>query len=245
MHAHLDMGKHERTLERETLLDKAKRGYAAKITGQRTQVPTFSGSGPPSEGASGFSPLKMGWALRTVKRKTNFTEEQKKYLTEQFLIGEERGKKADPKEVSHDMRKVRSESGARLFLGSDVLSPQQVAGFFSRLAAKLRKVSSTQHEESSTDDEDQQNAIEAESLCSNLHAVVEEEVALCHPIVSLSRNICNLVHANKLSSLSVRMLREICEDLGLNVDNIAQRRKKPLIEQIVQVVRECSCTVKQ
>jgi len=118
------------------------------------------------------------------------------------------------------MCKVRNESGSRLFLGSDVLSPQQVAGFFSRLAAKIRKSSSKQHEETDSDDEDHQNAVEKESSHSKLHVVVEEEIALRHPIVALSRNICNLVYDNKLSTLSVAMLREICESLGLNVDDI-------------------------
>ena len=74
-----------------------------------------------------------------------FSEEQKKYLTEQFVIGEESGKKANPKHVSQDMRKVRSESGVRLFLGKDVLSSQQVSGF-SRLAAKIQKASPTEAE---------------------------------------------------------------------------------------------------
>ena len=60
-----------------------------------------------------------------------------------------------------------------------------------------------------------------------LHEVVHNKVALRHLIVSLSRNICNLVNANKLSTVSVGMLKEICESLGLNVDDIEQRRKKP------------------
>ena len=73
---------------------------------------------------------------------------------------------------------------------------------------------------------------------SQLHEVVHDEVALRHPIVSLSRNICNLVNANKLLSLSVGMLKEICESLRLNVDDIKQRRKKPLIERISLGCRE-------
>ena len=246
LQAHLDAGRHKHALEKETLFDKAKRGYAAKITGERTQVPTVGFRAAAQEGAVGdlLSPLQMGWALKTIKKKTKFSAEQKNYLTEQFVIGEECGKKADPKQVSQDMRRVRSQTGARLFLGKDVLSPQQLAGFFSRLAAKIRRASPTQSDESDSDDpdEDQKNAAAAESLHSQLHAVVEDEVALRHPIVSLTRNICNLVHANKLSALSVGMLREICEDLGLNVDGIKQRKKKPLIERITQVVQECSCT---
>ncbi|XP_078367668.1 uncharacterized protein LOC144651598 [Oculina patagonica] len=248
LQAHLDAGRHKYALQKETLFDKAKRGYAAKITGERVQVPTVEFHAVASEGAVGdFKfPPQMGWALKKAKKKTKFSAEQNKYLTEQFLIGEESGKKADPKEVSLDMRKVRSESGARLFLGKDVLSPQQISGFFSRLAAKIRKASPTQDEESDSDDldEEQENAAIAESLHSQLHAVVENEVALQHPIVSLSRNICNLMYANKLLTLTVAMLREICEDLGLNVDDITQKKKKPLIERITKVVMECSCARK-
>ena len=146
LQVHLDVGKHKLALERETMFDKAKRGYAAKIIGERTQVPTVSCSSAGSDGAVSdtLQSLEMGWSLKKPKKKTLFTAEQKQYLTEQFIIGEERGKKADPKDVSQEMRKLRDESGARLFRGKDVLTPQQVAGFFSRMAAKTQKSSSTQ-----------------------------------------------------------------------------------------------------
>ena len=51
--AHLDERRRKHALEKETLLDKAKRGYAAKITGERIQVPTSIltwCSGPTSDG---------------------------------------------------------------------------------------------------------------------------------------------------------------------------------------------------
>ena len=120
------------------MLDKAKRGYAAKITGEITQVPTVGFRPAASHGA--VAPLQMGWALKTATKNTMFSEEQKKYFTEQFVTGEESGKKADPKQVSQDMRKVRSESGVRLFLGKGVFSSQQVSGFFTRLAAKFGRL---------------------------------------------------------------------------------------------------------
>ena len=96
-------------------------------------------------------------------------------------------------------------------------------------------------QESESEDEKQHDAVEAESLRSKLHATVEEEIALQHPIVSLSRNICSLAREKKLSTLPVKMLREICENLGLNVDGITQRRKKPFIDLLTQLVGECSC----
>ena len=88
MQAHLDPGRHKHALEKETFFDKAKRGYAAKITGERTQSPTVGFRVAAQEGAVGdlLSLLQMGWALQTVKKKTNFSAEQKNYLTEQLVI---------------------------------------------------------------------------------------------------------------------------------------------------------------
>ena len=74
----------------------------------------------------------------------------------------------------------------------------------------------------------------------HLQAIVEEEIVLRHPIVALSRNICNLVHTKNLSTLPVAMLRVICEGIGLNVKEVTGKRKKPLTGRITQVVKECS-----
>ena len=149
LQAHLDEGRHKHALEKETLLNRAKQGYATKITGERTQVPRVSFRPAASHGA--VAPHQMGWALKTAKKKTMFSQEQKKYFTEQFIIGDESGKKADPKQVSQDMRKVRSESGVHLFLGKDVLSSQQVSGFFSFLTAKIWKASPTEAKKPESD----------------------------------------------------------------------------------------------
>ena len=212
-----------------------------RITGEQTKVPTFGFYAASKISVDKLhSTLEMGWALKTTRSRTHFTEEQRKFLTEQFLIGEECGKKADPQQVSQEMRRVRDEKAARIFSGKDILSPQQVAGFFSRLAARIRKTSATSNKESGSEDEEQ-CAVEAEALHSHLREVVSEEIALRHPIVALSRNICSLVHTKKLSTLTVAVLRDICEDIGLNVDDITEKRKKPLISRITQVVKECSC----
>ena len=145
--------------------------------------------------------LQMGWALKTARKKTMFSEKQKNYFTEQFVIGEESGKKADPKQVSQDMRKVRSESGVRLFSWKRCLFISAGVRLLHSLGRKIRKASPTEAEKPESDDDEQQNAVEAESLHSQLHKVVHDEVALRHSIVSLSRNICNLVNANISSTL--------------------------------------------
>ena len=50
------------------------------------------------------------------------------------------------------------------FLENMFFSSQQVSGFFSRLAAKIRKDSATEAEKPESDDDEQQNVVEAESL---------------------------------------------------------------------------------
>ena len=84
------------------------------------------------------------------------------------------------------MRRVREKTGACLFSGKDVLSPQQVAGFFSRIATKIRHRYRTKNvnEERESEDERQESVVEAEALQSHLH----------YPMNALSRNICNLAH---------------------------------------------------
>ena len=48
------------------------------------------------------------------------------------------GNKADPVQVSIDMRCARDELGKRLFSASECLQTQQIRSFFSRLAAARR-----------------------------------------------------------------------------------------------------------
>ena len=126
----IDEGKHKHMLEKETLFGKARKGYAVRITGEQTKVPTFGFYVASKRSVDKLhSLLEMGWALTTTRSRTQFTEEQRKFMTEQFLIGEECGKKADPQQVSQEMQRVRDIKGARIFSGKNILSLQQVAGF--------------------------------------------------------------------------------------------------------------------
>ena len=69
LQGHLDAGRHKRALEKG---DEARRGYAAKIIGERTQVPTVGICAGTSEstGADLHSPLEKEWALKTTKKRT-------------------------------------------------------------------------------------------------------------------------------------------------------------------------------
>ena len=71
-----------------------------------------------------------------------FPEKVKTYLNDRLLIGEETSNKASPTQVAGEMRREKDDKGDRLFVGTDCLSCQQVAAYFSRLVAAKRKYDS-------------------------------------------------------------------------------------------------------
>ena len=101
---HLDCGKHVRALESETMPDKAVRGYAARLEGQFASVPQFGEDTISGDTPARQSGLQMGWALTlTQTSRARFSDKQKGYLTNKFLIGETTGQKANPVHVARSM----------------------------------------------------------------------------------------------------------------------------------------------
>ena len=223
LQAHLDTGKHKRLPEQETLYDKAKRIYASKLMEESSRIPTMQLQC--EEQGQCLTPLLMGWALKTITKKARFTQKQNEFLKQQFEVGEQSGRKADPNEVSKLMRSARDELGVRRFKPEEVLTGQQITGFFSRLAAKKRLALRTVSRGDSDDEVpgEDNRAAQAQTVHSEICGHVMREVSLQHPIVSSSGyNLCELMRARKKkpTSLSVDMLRSICIELGVDVSDI-------------------------
>ena len=108
---HLDCGKHQYTLEHETLYNKAAVQYAEQLEGQgATMVPVVS---VPTKHASARN-LDIGWALKvTGPRRTRFTVAQRSYLTKMFKLAEVKGQKADPASVARSMTHAKDINGTR------------------------------------------------------------------------------------------------------------------------------------
>ena len=252
LQTHLDTGKHQMMLEQETLYDKAKREYSSKLTEGRSRIPSVQVAAQSKR--DGLPPLPMGWALKTIKKKVRFTKKQTEFLTDQFQKGEYSGRKSDPQEVSKTMSLARDQAGERRFQPDEVLTSQQISGFFSRLSAKKRlevtaagnraKASEISEVDMESVDKDEISA-EAESHLSAVCANVMRDVAIQHPIVSFDLNICELVQKRTLTTLRVDRLRDMCIDLGLDISDISpQKRKKPFIARLTQLVQECICSSK-
>ncbi|CAH1252459.1 Hypp9299 [Branchiostoma lanceolatum] len=152
LEAHVAVGRHQRRLERETLLDKAKLAYAEKLEQGPSEVPHLE---PSLEARRATPHPQQGWALRNPKKHVRFSSKQKEYLDKRFQLGEATGKKSDPLTVSKEMRHACDPQGKRLFQVQEFLTGQQVSSYFSRLAAKRRK---TPEDE---DDEQESAVVEA------------------------------------------------------------------------------------
>lgn len=238
---HLDCDKHKYALEYETLYDKAMTMYAAKLESGAGVVPETGDEDVhvsiPMEVKN--PALLMGWALKsaTVTRK-NLTVAQKNYLTEVFQAGERTGRKADPTDISKAMRRAKHSDGSTIFKKDDFLTPQQIAGFFSRLTAKK-----TYDTERAANDDVEIHEANTEKAIQELTKEVTNTFTLQHPIMFDKYNVCEMVCQSQLTKLTIATLREICTALEIDVSPL-WKRKQPYIDRLIELVDRCSCRSK-
>lgn len=231
MENHILYGKCKFVTERRTLLDKAKLKYREKLEDGTSQLPSLTTPSQSSESSSVESSPK-GWALRTSKKGGRFNCNQRQYLDEKFQLGQQTGHKADPEQVSVDMRRAKNLDGTRKFTVDEYLSAQQIKAYFSRTNAKLRNIQS---------DADLQAVTEQEQFINTRQAVLAE-CQITHPITYDTYNICELHKTGKLRRFNVAMLRLMCEYFGIGVDHLSGTRfKAPYLELLKQLVGACSC----
>lgn len=240
---HLDCGRHVRSLEQESMIDKAVRGYAARLEGQFSGVPQFGDrahAGREAQSTTQQTTLSMGWALKSSQGgKIRFSDRQRDYLTSKFQIGEETGQKASPSQVSRLMMTAKDASGNRMFSSSEFLTVQQITSFFSRLASK-RSLAGNLDIQVAADDED--GEVEAnEAAFQELSDYVMANILPTHPICYDSFNLCQLMSTSKLSTLAVKLLKEICDHYGISTEDITSRRKVPYIERLEGFLKQCDC----
>ena len=231
MQRHLDCGKHQRALERYTLLDRAAVGYAQRLEWQCEAVPEL---GAVAETPSSHDMLPKGWALKSsASCRCRFTYKQKNYLTEKFQQGERSGRKSDLVSVARSMMSAVDSQGKWMFSSEDFLTASQVAGFFSRFKAK----------KSLFNDDDLEEEIE----CATQGATIEEltnevsrELLPGHPITWDKYNLSEMTSGGKLNTikLSVAKLRDICIGLDIAVD-VAIKRKQHYADKIKEYCQKC------
>lgn len=241
---HLDCDKHKYALEHETLYDKAMVMYATKLEHGAGPVPQIDDEDiriSLEDDDSDDPALPMGWALKSASiTRKNLTVAQKNYLTELFQAGERTGQKADATSVSKAMRRAKHSDGSNIFDKGNFLTPQQIAGFFSRLAAK--KTYSTDKPGDVGDEEVERHEPNTEKNIQDLTDEVMTTFALQHPIMFDKYNICEIMfQPSKLSKFTIEMLREICTALELDISSITITRRQPYIDILQELVGRCDC----
>ena len=123
-----------------------------------------------------------------------------------------------------------------MFSSEEFLTASQVAGFFSRLAAKKSLFGN---------DDDLEEDIECatqEATIKELTNEVSRELFPGHPIMWDKYNLCQMTSGGKLNTtkLSVAKLRDICAGLDIAVD-VWIKRKQPYAEKIEEYCHMCRC----
>ena len=189
----------------------------------------------------GCTKLSEGWALhKTPGVSTQFSSKVRKYLTTKFDIGEQSGQKADPHQVSLEMRNSRDINNEKLFTRQEWLTRGQIKGFFSRLAAVKRRQKTTK--EFINPDELVMEEIQAEELVEDQKELlkdIHQELALKHPIYYDAYNLCAMHHSGELSKLNIKMIRLICSHLEISYRSRAL--KGELVKMLAEAIEECSC----
>ena len=113
----------------ERLFDSIRKKWAATITGVTPHAQQSSDPDHHSIGSDSLGHLPLGWALKTVRKSVRMTEKFKAFLVRKFNAGATSGQKADPIQVSKDMKFAKDESGKSLFNADEWRTSSQVCKF--------------------------------------------------------------------------------------------------------------------
>lgn len=152
---HLDAGKHFYRIHKESTFDVIKRNWALRCT----TVGTVKGSTSKSTDEVCKSPGQVsrllpekGWAMKRAKAGVRFSQDVKEFLNRIFLKGEETGQKANPSEVSSQLRKIRTPNGQKRFKRSEWLTVQQITSYVSRLSVLQKSGRMVENEDDDAED---------------------------------------------------------------------------------------------
>ena len=136
------------------------------------------------------------------------------------------------------MRWAKHSDGSTIFKKDDFLTPQQIAGFFSRLTAKK-----TYDTERAANDDVEIHEANTEKDIQELTKKVRNTFTLQHSIMFDKYNVCEIVCQSQLTKLTIATLWEICTALEIDVSPV-WKCKQPYIDRLIELVDRCSCRSK-
>lgn len=125
-----------------------------------------------------------------------FNSKQRKYLEEKFKHGETSGIKANPDDVSKEMRCLRALNGKQIFTVKEFLRPQLKTSFFSR----------NRRGATDFDDEAEEFSRQQAAVHSDVMEELRQEIA--YPLLFSGKNLC-LMTESEIESLKITQMRSI------------------------------------
>ena len=168
------------------------------------------------------------------------TDNVKTFLMNKFEEGVGTGNKANPVQVAREMKILRNEDGKLMFKPEEWRTAQQISGLFSHqiLVQHHRGIDSEEIPEEDI------VAVESEMAFHALRGLVMEDMGkLSHPIIVGISNVCERVKDNRLGSLKLADLKEICQQLHLTTSGPLSK-KKTFFVAIERFPASCTCLQK-
>ena len=212
--------------ESVSLIDRGKVSYVERLEagGSHPEVTI-----PDTEIHSGSPCLPEGWACReSAMPRHRLHSKQRRFLEETFKHDETTGIKANPDDVSKEMRCLRDQSGKRILTVKGFLRPQQITSFFSRMACKRRDATDS-------DDEAKEFARQLAAVHSDVMEVLRQEIT--HPLLFSGKHLC-LMTESETESLKITQMRSIVSHFSIKVKG---RKKNVYSVAIIEVLKRCSC----
>ena len=145
-----------------------------------------------------------------------------------FKHGETTGIKANPDDVSKEMRCLRDQSRKRIFTVKEFLRPQQITSFFSKMVCKRRDATDS-------DDEAEEFARQQAAMHSDVIEVLRQEIT--HPLLFSGKNL-SLMTESEIESLKITQMRSIVRHFSITVK---ARKKNVYFVAIIEFLKRCSC----
>ena len=148
--------------------------------------------------------MPKGWAPHKPKGGgKRFPKAVKDYLIAIYDLEEKTGNKCDPEKVAEHMRHAKLQNDDRRFSRDNWLNASQIKSFFSRITASRRKQSQLgTHISIDPDVDDLDEWLDNVETLQGIHERntimndVVSEIALQHPVIYDTYNLCKLRQRN-------------------------------------------------
>ena len=156
-----------------------------------------------------------GWALKTVPKSSRMSDDVRNYLTQKFQDGAQKGNKADPKQVEHEMKHARKSTGGLLFQPHEWRTSKQIASFFSSVSNSQR-TKGVEGETKSIESENEEQTNQDRNL-QILQLAVDSQLQPDHPTMFQEHNLCHLAKEGKMRELRLDTLKKACLEFNVEV----------------------------